>query len=321
MNALKDRAALCALVVGCLLNLSLLAGTARSQSDLVFTTSDISPSHASRLTRFDLGSETFSVTSGASSLFQGVSVLNGEVLVADYGTEAIQRFAPDGTHLGAFAAFTNPIYLETDAIGNVYANSGGLGGSVATRFNSAGAPTQTFTHASLGSLLAGMDADADGNVYIANHPPLSTNLFKFAADGTFLNSISLGSINPSDLAIDEASDLLYLADSSSLGNGIVIVDISGAVPSLVGTMATPGDAIIEGMHFAAESGNILATDYGIFSSDPRGLEYSPSGVLLQEYRTTDAEFTFDITTLVVPEPSSLALLALGMLMWWRGARR
>ena len=115
-------------------------------------------------------------------------------------------------------------------------------------------------------------------MYIAG----SGRLDKFAANGALLNSTMLGSIDPVDVSIDEAGNRLYMAAGTG---GLKIFDISGVMPSLIGGVMTPANSEILGVHFADESGNILATDLGFFgSNDPRGLEFSPGGELLREYR-------------------------------------
>ncbi|HEX2475014.1 MAG TPA: PEP-CTERM sorting domain-containing protein, partial [Lacipirellulaceae bacterium] len=101
-------------------------------------------------------------------------------------------------------------------------------------------------------------------------------------------------------------------DGSSAGSGIRIFDISGPMPMLTGSLPTPATARINGVHFAAESGNILAVDFGNVSGDPRGMEFSPMGTLLREYRPTGAVFSFDITTFVIPEPGTLWLVIFGL---------
>jgi hypothetical protein len=123
-------------------------------------------------------------------------------------------------------------------------------------------------------------------------------LYKFAADGSFLNRISLGSSLAQDLAVDEAGQRLYI---SALTQGIQIVDISAATPSLIGGFPPPTDNEFYGLHFAADSGHILTTDFGIFSGDPRGLEYSTSGELLAEYRPLiTPEVALDIAAFIPP---------------------
>jgi hypothetical protein len=306
------------LILAWFLNVAVWDSTTWAQSEVVFITADVDAGMdlESRLFRFDDGSESFAVTAagGGPSLFQGITVLNGEVLVADLGANAIQQFLPNGTHSGAFASMDDPTFLESDSSGNAYATS--LDAVIAPRrFDSTGNLTQTFVHDDL-DFPFGIDADATGNVYIANGGPQgSRSLFKFTSDGTFVNSTSLGTIGPVDLAIDEAGGLLYLADGFSNANGIKIFDLSGAAPSIVGSIATPAGAIIAGMHFAAESGNILATNFTALpgSGPPRGLEFSPAGVLLREYFPTDAEVAQDITTFV-PEPGSFVTISLGTIL-------
>jgi DNA-binding beta-propeller fold protein YncE len=289
------------LMIGGLISLLTQAGVALGQSDIVFMTAD-TPNLQSNLVRFDSGTETFAVNQGGSPGFLGVTVLNGELLVADYlFANAIQRFSPDGTYLGAFVTTNfSPTFLESDTSGNVYSTPiGEFDLPIARRFDSAGAVTQTFTHADM-IHLTGIDADAGGNVYVADTE--RNELYKFAPGGSFLNRISLGSINPQDVAIDEIGNRLYLADGTAGTSALQIFDIAGAQPSLIGSITTPADTGIAGVHFASESGHILAADFGYYSGDPRGLEYSPSGQLLREYRPANTYRALDITTFPAPEP-------------------
>jgi hypothetical protein len=186
-----------------------------------------------------------------------------------------------------------------------------LGINHATRFDSTGVVTETFSHPNIYEY-SGIDADADGNVYVVGKsaPPANlTSLYKFAPDGTFLNSILL-TASANDVSIDEVNKRLYMAHESG-APGIEIYNIAGAVPVLAGSIATPATADIVGVHYAAESGNILATDFGLGSGDPRGLEYSPIGTLLAEYRPANVEVAWDITTFsTIPEPGALGLLFL-----------
>jgi hypothetical protein len=300
IGAFKNRADLFGLLlVGSLISVLNISGAAFGQSDVVFMAADVVTGNASKLVRFDEGTETFAVAPSGQHYFNAVTVLNGEVLVADSGPVAIQRFAPNGTYLGVFASppsVSTPVYLESDSNGNVYAmlmNPGDPFYPYGVRYNSSGGVSMTFNGGD------GIDADAAGNVYVAG----AGSLTKYAPNGAFLNSTSLGSINPADLSIDEAGRRLYLADDADGSGGIRIFDISGAAPSLVGSIATPSNAELFGIHFAPESGNILVTDLGFLgSNDPRGLEYSPSGVLLREYRPAGAEAALDIVTFSAPEP-------------------
>ena len=110
------------IMVGVLTTLLNVAGFAFGQSNIVFMAADVSPSFQSKLVRFDAGTETFAVTPSGDHVFHAVTVLNGEVLMADGRTaNAIQRFSPNGTYLGVFASPPgSPGYLESDSSGNVY---------------------------------------------------------------------------------------------------------------------------------------------------------------------------------------------------------
>jgi hypothetical protein len=294
------------------LQLSALAANAFSQSDVVFMTAAVGPSFENLLIRFDDGIQTFAVGTGEISAFQGLTVLDNEVLVADYHTtvRAIQRFSLDGQYLGKFAVSDSAMYLESDRQGNVYA-AGFLRTAVATRFNSLGVVTQTFSHPDL-VRLNGIDADNEGNVYIVSRRSQDdVRLFKFAQDGTFLNSTLLGATPARDLAIDESGRQLFLAiDAGTITERIQVFDISGGVPTFVDSIATPPSASLLGVHFAPRTSNILATQW---ITTPRGLEYSPNGTFLAQYVVTGGRNVFDIATLPVPEPEMTVIILAGIL--------
>lgn len=311
MNRIHCRAAsCCAWVVSAALVVLVCPGATSGQSPVVFATIEtLAPKDF--LVRFDSGVETFAATVGSFPAFIGVTILNRQVLVADFSANAIQKFSPDGVYLGQFAVLNkSPTFLESDRSGNVYTTHWVLG-SGAVRYNSSGVVTGTFGS---GFQLAGIDADAAGNVYAVNGGSTDSNtLYKFAPDGTLLNSIVVAA-RARDLAIDEVGNRLFIADNTGGTAAIKIFDISGATPSLLGSMVTPADSNFTGVHFAAESGNILVTHFRMpNNNDPRGLEFSPSGTLLREYRPANVDIIWDITTFVVPEPASLVLLLVALM--------
>src|SRR4051794_40935564 len=72
-----------------------------AQSPIVFMTDDVT-GNTSELVRFDNGTQTFGVTHSPAR-YQGATLLNGNVLVANFQSHTIDRFSPAGTFLGVFS--------------------------------------------------------------------------------------------------------------------------------------------------------------------------------------------------------------------------
>lgn len=262
----------------------------------------LSPDEAlSQLHRFDDEMETLAIGPVDDAAFHGVTRLGDNILVADYRTEVIQRFALDGTLLPVFANYQNPVFLESDSRGAVYTSSAALRSAVATRFDSSGAVTQTFTSPTA-NMFVGIDADAEGNVYIATGDAIE----KYAPNGDFLSATPIDA-QAFDMSIDEQGQVLYLTDSGAPLAGVRRYDISSGAPVLDGTIPTPAESAIAGLHYSPQLGTLFATDQGPLSGDPRGMQLALDGTLLATYRPEDIDVALDIV--YVPEPMSALLLA------------
>lgn len=261
---------------------------------------------------FEGESEVFAAQSGADSAFQGTVILDNTVLVADYRSEAIRRFSLGGTLLPDFASFLDPTYLEVDRSRSIYVTHSSIGPAEATRFDSAGNVTGLFTALRAGTF-HGIDADAEGNVYVVFEVSGNSNqeIQKFAPDGTFLGSLPINTI-AFDMAIDEIGERLYLAGGQPGNSGILVYDISGNLPIFEDSIAVGPDTEVIGLHYSADLGTLFATDHGQLSGDPRGLQLALDGTVLATYRPTGAELVFDITHRV-PEPAT-TLLAIGSVL-------
>lgn len=302
--------AISATIMGGLILSFISPATALAQSDIVLMTADaFDPVPESNVYRFDFGMLSQTFNTGPSAAYQGIARhFFNQYLVADYGADAIQIYYDTGDYVGSFTNVTDPTFVETDSSHNIYVTSG-LGSMAATRLDAGGFVSQTFTHPDLDGY-RGIDADSDGNVYIANSAgPGTQSLFKFAPDGTFISNTSLGSINPYDISIDETGERLIMADQDST-HGVKIFDISGPVPTLVDSILTLGSSIV-GVYYAPESGNILAAELAhALIEVPSGYEFSPDGdTLLATYTLAGAALGWDIVTAPqIPEPASAALM-------------
>lgn len=286
-----------------------LASCSSGLAASTFVTGVIDPPtlNSARLYGFEGESQAFSTNGGSAAAFHGTALLGDTVLVADYGSGSIRRFSLDGTAMADFASFADAVFLEVDRAGQVYTTHNGIGPSVATRFNSSGVITGTFTSPRAGSFL-GIDADAAGNVYVLFNTGVgTTELQKYAADGTFLTSLPLPQ-GGFDLSIDDVGERLYMTSSDEIG----VVDISGGTLVFDGAISAPAGSDIIGIHYAQGLGTLFVTDHGILSGDPRGMQLALDGTLLATYRPNDAELVFDIVH-HVPEPTTWFLLLAGTL--------
>jgi hypothetical protein len=274
----------------------------------VFVTIEIGTS--TRLIRFD-GDQQREVFGSEQNIFTSATTVGGELFLGDQGKKQILRVSPAGDFLGVFASPNIfPAYLGSDSKGNIYASSEGIDNLPSIRLDATGALTQSF----VGRNFKGIDADAAGNVYVADY--LSDALLKFDANGKYLNSTSLA-FSPCDIAVDEVGRRLFVTAPFSDEAGIKVFDISAATPSYLQTIATPPSAFMYGIHFATESGHLFATDWGTFSHDPRGLEFGSDGALIHEYRPQwQGPFAVGDIVTYVPEPNcrmvGMLAVALGM---------
>jgi len=243
--------------------------------------------------------------------------------VAEFG-RAINRYDLNGVFLGQFADVSsmagsspNSPKLETDSAGSVYTTFGGQASQPRTsfRFDQDGNISETFLHVDL-VFPRGIDAAANGDVYILNSAAVGVGhrLFKFGSTGTYIDDFSIPKTNnPSDIAINELSEELYIADE--FGRSIHVYDISSGEPIFSSTLPVPertSDVFIEPI-----SGRIFGTYYTIGRENPSnfphftGFEISRKGSLLNLYTVDPAPLAQGIRSIVavfVPEPASVLLV-------------
>ena len=235
---------------------------------------------------------------------RSIATNNSSIFVAE-SSGAINRYDLQGNFLGEFAdvsglAGPNTIgnsgpsgqKIETDRSGNLYATFSGFSGDPRTSFrlDQSGAISATFSHPGL-RFPAGIDADANGNVFILQVFALSNSVFQFDASGNYVNDFALPSefpvvSRPADIAINEITNELFISDE--IERSIHIYDLSTWPPTLIDTLPAPrpaADVFIEQV-----SGRIFGTTLsfvetatGALSFRSEGFEVSRDGELVASY--------------------------------------
>jgi hypothetical protein len=264
---------------------------------------------------------------GASTL----ASVGSSLLLAERGDLAIQfgaidRYDLNGMYREAFANVSSMAgmtpgeqQIESDSTGRLYTAFSGFDGQPRTSFRLGhdGTIEVQYTHVDLVSP-TGIDATANGEVYIVNggFPEGAIRLFKFAADGTYLDDFAIPQVvAPADLAINEATEELFIADS--FGQAIVVYDLSSGSPSFIDRLPMPRlpvDVFVEpttGRIFGADQD--LPIDFMGRFITYSGFEISRGGeitTIFLEDASPREQTIRGIVAIAVPEPGSLGLWAM-----------
>ena len=206
---------------------------------------------------------------------------SGNLFEADYGSGTIFKFTPDGTK-GTFASVLNrPIGLAFDRSGNLFAADYNSG----TIFKFTPDGTKSIFASGLAGPI-GLAFDSSGNLFAADYS-IGT-IFKFTPDGTQSTLVS-GLSNPTGLAFDSSGNL-FEADQ---GSGTIFK----FTPD--GTQSTFASGLSNPTALAFNSsGNLFEADQGsgtIFMFTPAGAKSTfasglsgPSGLA---FRNSTARLT------------------------------
>jgi DNA-binding beta-propeller fold protein YncE len=276
------------------------------------------------------------------------------IYVVNNGNNTIEKFdSVTGADLGLFAStgLHEPTSLAFDKAGNLFVSNYGDGSIV--KFTPAGVPTVFATHSTDPNLAApqGLAFDSAGNLYVANWG--GNTIEKYTPQG--VGSVFATGLNyPADLAFDK-SDNLYVANN---GDNNILKFTPGGVRSVFATSPTYYDPL--GLAFDP-AGNLFVANvnsHNIEKFTPAGLgsffasnvtaavgfgfdstgtiyvvhesavdanlnyidKYAPDGTYLGLFANAGLSMPFDIA-IQVPEPSALALLALGIPTLFAASRR
>lgn len=229
----------------------------------------------------------------------------GDGVIKQYSTDA----EAGETFVGGISS-SLPTRIETDIYGSIYVANGS---SFLQRYDPDGNLTGNFSSLSLPHL-RGVDADASGNIYVRSHNDLVVINPTGAIEHTISYRPNGNIIDAADLAIDDATDRLFVADEKS--PQVAVFDISGDVPIQLPSFETPVDTI--GLFVSAENRRLYATAAPNLRMPnlTQAIELDlDTGELIRSYNLQFSQGGLAITDIVafVPEPSSVVVALLGML--------
>jgi len=226
-------------------------------------------------------------TSGAVSTFASGIVLaaditsdaDGNIYVGDHNTDAVLKFAPGGSSLGAFATgLSNPDGLVFSPEGDLLVGNRGTGSIM--RIPAVGGAAIEIPGSSIANPL-GITIDSQGNIYAAGFS--SGVLYKLLPSGGLPQEIGSGFNGPVGLAFDSNGDL-YVAEF--FGNRILKIegvgppvnqapDVSAAAPSIA-SIWPPNNKMVD------------ITINGVTDPDGDAVSITITGITNNETGTADA---------------------------------
>ena len=254
--------------------------------------------------RYDTSSPTNAPTTVVSGLTNPASLAfdrSGDLFIASQSApsvfikqDEILRYTPGGS-LTTFASNLNFIQgLATDATGNLFASSAGT--SSILKFSPGGA-VSTFATNLVGP--TGLATDAASNLYVSINAN-QNRVAKITPAGS-VSTYALGVSNPLGLAFDPSGNL-YIANPGFL-------DIVKVMPGGAQSFIPLGESVTG---VAVDSAGNLFFTAGGASSGIIG-EITTAGTVSTFATTSSVPKYLTFAPAAVPEPSSLALTAVGLI--------
>ncbi len=221
----------------------------------------------------------------------GVAIdLSGNVYVAEYSNNRIQKFKANGTYLDQWGSFGTgdgqlhgPYQVATDSSGNVYVAD--IWNNRIQKFDTNGTYLDQWGSLGSGDLglsaPAGVAVDSSGNVYVAD--TLTNHIKKFDTNGTYLDQWgSLGSgfgqfFELAFVAVDSSNNV-YVADSGN--NRIQKFDANGTYLDQWGSFGIgDGEFDVPAGIAVDSSNNVYVTDSG----NNRVQKFDANGTYLDQW--------------------------------------
>lgn len=222
----------------------------------------------------------------------------------------IHEYSLDGTFVREIADLSQPggsafQLIESDLSGNLYSAFDGTPRTF--KLDREGRLLATYSHPGI-SYPNGIDAAANGNVYVLNGAPNfgGIKLYQFQASGSFISSHTIPQMtHVSSIAIDESRNFLYICDE--IAPSVYRYDISSGEP--VFSAMLPALTGITRIFIEQQSGRLFTIG---------GFEVSLDGSGAKRIFTEPVR-TRAVVAIPIPEPAAIAMLPFAMLVAFQSA--
>ena len=179
------------LLLGLLLCMSIAAERAGAEELRVFVTASSFSERLDVILEFDAGGNVVNTLVPDDNPRWGITEQGNSLYVLETVTKSLVRYELDGTGGQQLATFANPTnFIESNSQGNLYVVDSQRNVS---RLDSEGNPNLQFSTGR--EFPTGIDADADGNIYVAANFSTSGEfrfgIEKFDAHGAFVSQLVL----------------------------------------------------------------------------------------------------------------------------------
>ncbi|HYI99552.1 MAG TPA: hypothetical protein VEX36_07755 [Thermoleophilaceae bacterium] len=127
------------------------------------------------------------------------------------------------------------------------------------RFSSTGTYESQFNGDGQFSNPVRVAVDSTGAIYVASDPDFGMVIAKFDSSGAFIASITQAPNSPTEVAVDPATNHVFIAQPAEGGSELVELDIDGA---LVDVHPTPAAHPVLGLAVNSSTGRIYVSDNG-----------------------------------------------------------
>jgi len=231
---------------------------------------------------------------------------SGNLYVAEDGAGSISKITPSGTVSTFVSNIDHPCGLAFDSNGNLYCCDDSL--PLILKISPQGVPSTFASNFYSGPTSScGLAIDSNGNVYDADYQ--NGNIYKFTSTGA-MSTFASGLNSPTGLALDDSGNLYV---GSYFGDTITEITSGGKSSSILASGISGG---VFGLAFDSQQDLYAADHYGTNSivKIPPGGNASPFTSSLGG----DANF---VAIVNVPEPKSVAILAVGLFGLCRRGQR